>query len=145
MAGATVPTDSNGLATAPLLTANGTVGSFIVTASVPGVPNPATFSLTNDAADRLSLGVTPTQLSFTKGQVNQPAPAGQTVQVFSTTASPLTWTASTSASWLTVSSSSGTTPTPVTIGVNPAGLVAREIIAALSYSPPVELRLRCCG
>ena len=90
LAGATVPTDSNGLATAPLLTANGTVGSFIVTASVPGVPNPATFSLTN-VPQTGSLGVTPMQQQLRTSQA-QSASARRTepFRVFSTgTASPL--------------------------------------------------------
>jgi hypothetical protein len=45
----TVTTDTNGIATAGALTANGTVGSFVVTATAAGLP-PASFSLTNVAA-----------------------------------------------------------------------------------------------
>jgi hypothetical protein len=44
---ATVTTDSNGIATAPSLTANDTAGSFTVTATTAGVSKPATFHLTN--------------------------------------------------------------------------------------------------
>jgi uncharacterized repeat protein (TIGR01451 family) len=44
---ATVATDSFGVGTAPAFTANGTVGSYNVTASVAGVANSAIFSLTN--------------------------------------------------------------------------------------------------
>jgi hypothetical protein len=40
-------TDASGIATAPAFTANGTVGSYNVTASVAGVGTPASFSLTN--------------------------------------------------------------------------------------------------
>jgi hypothetical protein len=46
----TVVSDSNGVATAPTLTANGTTGSYNVTASVAGVTPAATFALTNLAA-----------------------------------------------------------------------------------------------
>jgi hypothetical protein len=42
----TVTTNTSGVATAVTLTANGTVGSYVVTATVTGVP-PASFSLTN--------------------------------------------------------------------------------------------------
>ncbi len=45
---ATAKTDANGIATAPLFTANGIVGGpYIVTASVNGASSPANFSLTN--------------------------------------------------------------------------------------------------
>ena len=39
--------DANGLATSPALTANGVSGSYTVTATIAGVPTPASFSLTN--------------------------------------------------------------------------------------------------
>ena len=45
---ATVVTNTNGVATAPTLTANGTAGSYSVTASVAGVAAVASFSLTNN-------------------------------------------------------------------------------------------------
>ncbi|HEY3840434.1 MAG TPA: hypothetical protein VGL72_27870, partial [Bryobacteraceae bacterium] len=44
---ATGTTDQNGVATSPALTANGTVGTYTITASIPDVPTPANFSLTN--------------------------------------------------------------------------------------------------
>jgi hypothetical protein len=49
---ATVTTDSNGIATAPSLTANNTAGSFTVTAVTAGVSKPATFHLTNTSVGR---------------------------------------------------------------------------------------------
>jgi hypothetical protein len=47
---AVVFTDSAGLATAPALTANGTPGTYSVTATAAGVATPARFSLTNATA-----------------------------------------------------------------------------------------------
>ncbi len=47
---ATVTTNTSGVATSPVLTANGQAGSYSVTASVSGVTTPASFSLTNTAA-----------------------------------------------------------------------------------------------
>ena len=44
---ASVVTNASGVATAPTLTANGTAGSYTVTASVAGVATPASFNLTN--------------------------------------------------------------------------------------------------
>jgi adhesin/invasin len=52
---ATAVTDSSGIATAPALTANGTIGSYTVTAAVSGIPTPASFSLSNTAAANTSL------------------------------------------------------------------------------------------
>jgi hypothetical protein len=46
---ATVSTGTDGIATAPALTANATVGSYQVSASTPGVPTSANFALTNAA------------------------------------------------------------------------------------------------
>jgi hypothetical protein len=43
----TVLTDTNGLATAPVFTANGTVGTYTVTASSSGAAGVATFTLSN--------------------------------------------------------------------------------------------------
>lgn len=45
----TATTNSTGAAISPVLTANGTTGTYIVTATVAGVSGPANFSLTNQA------------------------------------------------------------------------------------------------
>jgi adhesin/invasin len=116
---ATVTTDINGNAFAPLLTANSIAGNFAVTASVPRMAGVAVFSLTN-LPQAGSLVATPSQLSFFS-QVNQPAPPGQNIQVTSMGAA-LSWTVSTSAPWITASPPSGVTPGTATISVNPAGL-----------------------
>jgi uncharacterized protein (TIGR03437 family) len=47
---AAVQTDTSGVATAPVFTANGITGSYSVTASVAGVSAPASFALTNTVA-----------------------------------------------------------------------------------------------
>ena len=44
---ATATTDSDGIATSPHFTANGTIGSFTATATVANVPEPASFRLEN--------------------------------------------------------------------------------------------------
>lgn len=45
-----VATDASGLATSPVLTANGTAGGYAVTATTDGVATPASFALTNGSA-----------------------------------------------------------------------------------------------
>ncbi len=52
-------TDSNGVATAPGLTANNQVGSFVVTATAAGLTSPALFALTNLPATRSTIVVSP--------------------------------------------------------------------------------------
>ncbi len=55
---ATASTNSNGVATAPSLTASTTVGAYSVTASVSGVATAASFSLTNNAGSPASITAT---------------------------------------------------------------------------------------
>src|ERR1035441_6723558 len=49
---ATATTNAQGVATAPVFTANSTAGSYAVTASVAGVTTSASFALTNQAGSR---------------------------------------------------------------------------------------------
>ena len=60
----TATTNSNGVATAPAFTANGTAGSYIVTASALGVSTTANFSLTNAAASACTIGLSTTTISL---------------------------------------------------------------------------------
>ena len=54
----TAVTNSSGVATSAVFTANGTVGNYNVSASVAGVSTPATFSLTNTVGAPASVTVT---------------------------------------------------------------------------------------
>jgi hypothetical protein len=65
---ASVQTDSNGLATAPAFTANGTAGAYNVTASVSGVAATASFALTNTVAPDYSIVVNPSTVTIVQGQ-----------------------------------------------------------------------------
>jgi hypothetical protein len=63
-----VSTNSNGVATASTLSANGTAGSYSVTASVAGVATPASFSLTNNSqTGNFSLSASPGSQTVTEG------------------------------------------------------------------------------
>ena len=55
---ATATTNGSGVATAPSLTANGTPGSYIVTASAPGIATPASFNLANTTGAAATVGAT---------------------------------------------------------------------------------------
>lgn len=120
---ATVTTGFNGLATAPVLTADGIAGDFMATASESGLSSPAAFSLTNLPQQSSALLVDPADLSFVN-EISQAEPAGQTVQIISAAGATLAWTAISSAPWLAVTPASGTTPGQITVSVNPAGLAA---------------------
>jgi YVTN family beta-propeller protein len=119
--GATVAADANGFATSPTLTANSQPGSFLVTASTTGVGTPAVFALTNLPQPSSAFVVGPSSLTF-GSEINQPAPPAQTLQI--TTVSTLSWTATSSATWLTVSPSNGTGSAQINVSVNPQGLSA---------------------
>jgi hypothetical protein len=60
-------TNSSGVATAPSFTANSTTGQYAVSASVQGVQNSASFSLTNRAAPDYSVTVSPSALTIQQG------------------------------------------------------------------------------
>jgi adhesin/invasin len=129
---ATVATDSNGIATSPVLTANSTTGNFNVTATVQGGP-PALFSLTILPATTGILQVQPAQLSFTS-EIGQSAPAAQSVQISANNGSVAAWAASSSAPWLTVTPAQGVTPGIANVQVNPAGLATGTYSATITVS-----------
>jgi hypothetical protein len=65
--GASVATDSNGVATAPAFTANSTTGQYSVSAAVQGL-TPVAFALTNVALPDYSITASPTSLTIVQGQ-----------------------------------------------------------------------------
>jgi adhesin/invasin len=69
---ATVATDSSGIATSPVATANGTAGAFQVTATTAGAPQPATFNLTNVAGTANKLAFAQQPSNTVAGQVITP-------------------------------------------------------------------------
>jgi uncharacterized protein (TIGR03437 family) len=93
-----------------------------VTIQSPGLPSavlvPVTLTITQTAA----LSASPTSLTFTQVQ-GAAAPAGQALTVSSGGGNTI-FTATSSATWLTVTPSSGTTPATVTVTANGSGLTA---------------------
>lgn len=55
---ATGVTNSSGVVNSPIFTANGTVGSYTVTATAPGVSTPASFNLTNTGSTAANIAAT---------------------------------------------------------------------------------------
>ncbi len=118
-----VTTGADGIATSPTLVANSQPGTFVITATATGVSGAVPYALSNLPQQTAAIVANPTELSFTQ-EVGQPPPSGQTVQITATSQIPVSWTASSSASWLTAVPASGITPGQIVVTVNPAGLSA---------------------
>ena len=94
-------------------------GSVNITAGSTTTTVPVTLTVTGSSSSPIT--PTPSSLSFTQ-VTGGSAPASQTVQLSSTTATP--FTAAAGAGWLTVTPSSGTTPATLTVSANAAGFTA---------------------
>jgi hypothetical protein len=116
------------------LLANGVDGPNGVYSYGSGLTFPiSTFNATNYWVDVLynsasslppSLNANPSTLTFA-ASVGAPNPPSQTISISNTGGgSALNWTASSSASWLTISPSSGTTPSTITVSANTSGLAS---------------------
>ncbi len=101
----------------------------------PIVAGAATFALVILPPASTSVTLDQQQLTFLN-EVHQPAPPPKTVIVSGISGAAVAWTASHSASWLTVSPSSGVTPGPVSVSVNPAGLVGGDYLDTITFTPP---------
>ena len=79
--------------------------------------------------------VSPTSISFQAVQGGE-SPSSQTISVDKGTNSPVTWTATDSAAWLSLSPGSGTMrrTTQVTLSVNPSGLAAGTYTTTVSIA-----------
>ncbi len=102
---ATLPPSLTGLLAIQVNAVAGTDTIFVMTAS------PSTLAVTPAAL----------QFAFTTGGA---APAAQSVQITNSGTGTLSWTATASASWISVSPASGTAPSTLSIAVSPAGLSA---------------------
>ena len=92
---------------------------YIPATSMPGAPP--------------SLLATPQSLSFA-AFIGLTKPASQTITLYNQGSGTINWTTSSTASWLTVSPASGTTPTTLSVSVNPSGLAAGNYSATLTIT-----------
>jgi uncharacterized protein (TIGR03437 family) len=129
-ASATVTTNSAGVAVAPDFTANAVAGSYTITASASGVGAPAVFNLTNRV-----LAVSPQALSFNY-TIGGTIPAAQSISVTNAASGALSWTASSNATWLLASPTSGSVPTTLSVSVNPTGLSVGSSSGVVTVSSP---------
>ena len=126
----------------------GTSGNFTVTVRATniagdGVPGNAdttdqdfaliVYNGTSGQPQSPAIGVSPTSLSFT-ATAGGSNPANQTVSITNTGGGTLNWTASSNASWLSVSPASGTAPSTLTAAVNISGLAAGTYNGTITIS-----------
>jgi hypothetical protein len=75
----------------------------------------------------------PQSLSFS-AFLGLPNPPSETVSIYNQGSGVINWTTSSTASWLTVSPASGTTPANLSVSVNPSGLAAGNYSATLTIT-----------
>lgn len=126
----------------------GVTGNFTVTVKATniagdGVPGNAdttdqdfalvVYNATTGGTTSPTIGVSPSSLSFTAtaGGAN---PANQSVSITNTGGGTLNWSASSNASWLSVSPASGTAPSTSTASVNISGLAAGTYNGAITIT-----------
>lgn len=139
---------TNGVDNSPLhALANGTSGGngIFSYGSTPVFPT-STFGAANYWADVVylpgasmpgapaSMLANPSSLNFTAFS-NQAAPAAQTISIYNQGTGALNWTASASASWISLSASSGSTPASLSVSVNSSGLAAGSYSGTITITP----------
>jgi hypothetical protein len=118
----TTPTGIRVSVSPSALSAGTYTGTVTITASgASNSPQTVAVTLNVTAATQPTLTVSPANLSFAY-QTGGTTPAAQMANV--TGSSTLTYSAAASATWLTVTPASGSTPGNLSIGVNPASLAA---------------------
>ncbi|MFN3324128.1 MAG: malectin domain-containing carbohydrate-binding protein [Bryobacteraceae bacterium] len=88
-----------------------------------------------DAAGGAALSVGPGSLSFS-GMVGGSSPLAQSLSISNQVSGSLVWTATKSASWISISTASGSTPGAVSVSVNPTGLAAGTHSGSVTVSAP---------
>ncbi|MEZ4522636.1 MAG: hypothetical protein R3A46_13465 [Thermomicrobiales bacterium] len=105
-------------------------------APVTFLPGPRTLNVTvavNPPGSQSQLAIAPPALSFV-GIVGGPDPAATSIAVAST-GLPLNWVASETAPWLSLSSTSGISPSTVLASVDTAGLSAGKYETVVTFQP----------
>ncbi|MFB3827286.1 MAG: hypothetical protein ACE15B_10980 [Bryobacteraceae bacterium] len=114
-----------------------TPGTYTGAITISGTgANQITVPVNLTVSPALTLVVTPSTLNFT-AQVGGAAPSPQNFQVASSggvLTFSVTGTTSSGGNWMTMTPSSGNTPGPVTVGINPATLAAGNYIGTILVS-----------
>jgi hypothetical protein len=117
--------------------AAGTYTGSITIASSGATGSPKTVSVTLNVGAPASttpvLSASPASLSFA-GVAGGANPSAQTIQLSNTGGGTLSWTASESIGWLSLSASSGTAPSSIGVNVSTAGLAAGTYAGAITIA-----------
>lgn len=103
--------------------------------SVPGFSNGGTYTFTNQSP--ATMQVSPISLSFSTAQGS--SPATKTVTVANIGSGSYTWTASSSASWLSATPVSGSSGATVTVKITSTSLAAGSYSGTLTFTSPTAL------
>jgi uncharacterized protein (TIGR03437 family) len=118
----------------------------IIPSGASNSPLTVNVTLTVAAPSAAALAVTPLALSFNY-TLGGTAPAAQTVSIANTGSGALSWIASSSVSWASLSATSGSAPATPSVSVNPANLAAGtytgnvQIAAAGAAGSPASITL----
>jgi len=139
---ATVVTNASGIATAPVFTANGLAGSYLIVATAPGIPNSGNFVLTN-LAPPVTATLSATALFFT-ANLGGAAPPAQTVTLIAQ--NEVAFGATTTTPWLVLNYGFNL----VTVSVNIAGLAPGTYYGTILFAinggtEPVTVTLTVVG
>ena len=123
------------------LSAGGYQGSVKITAGATSISVPVSFTITSAGSSGITL--TPSSATFS-ATLGGAAPSSQNIQLSAT--SPISFTAASTAAWLTVMPASGTTPATLTLAVDLSGLTSGTYqgsititAGSLVFSLPVTL------
>ena len=134
-ASGTAPSTLSLLLSPTSLTAGTYTGTVQVSAGgASNTPISISVSLTV-APNPNALVVSAQALSFSY-TVGGAVPAAQSISITNAANGTLSWTASSSATWLTVSPTSGSVPSTISVSVNPAGLSAGSLAGVVTVSSP---------
>ena len=104
-------------------------GQFL---SVPGFTNGGTFTFANQTP--ATMRVTPVTLSFSTPQGS--SPSSKSVVISNIGSGSFTWTATSNASWLSATPTSGSSGATVTVAVNSTSLAAGSYSGTLTFTSP---------
>jgi hypothetical protein len=129
----TATSNANGLATAPAFTANGTVGTYSVMASITAAPTPATFTMINTTGAPAT--VTATAGNNQSVGINSPFATALTVKVVDSGNNPVSnaivvFTAPATGASGTFTNPSGTNVSSTAVATNASGVAASTTFTA---------------
>jgi hypothetical protein len=114
----------------------GTYNGSITLYSLGAANSPQTINVQFTVNPQASLSLSASAMSFA-GVTNGVAPAAQNLSITSSTATQATWTATSDSAWLTVPTTTQTTPGTIQVAANQTGLAAGTYTGHVTITAPV--------